>query len=456
MRLGGNDSIEVDTSLGLGGGDLNLTAESITVSAGTSVTGAGAVNLLAVADDSTTSSHASRTASIEVQGNITASGKVTIDASVNNVVSDTTSAATSSLSETLASTATAEVGGSAVITGNAVEIHATNTVNVTESATQSITGTNTVNVTNVTRADVTGTAQVVTNSAPGTVSIQALDNTTVTSTLTQPGTATLPTPFNFNLLSSSVTLSRDTQAYVNSTPTSPAQAIQSAGAVVIHAENTGSVQGTAASDFVGLVTNTSQEDARSYIDGSVVNGTGVEVSALSNTSYGASGKVAVNHVTGLNADPTLQGTRANIHGGTVTSGAGGIDVKATDTSQATAESTRLAITLDDLTSSVSIGVASARNELDRPTEASITGGADVEATGGNLTVEAKNALHDSAKADASSISATPSYAGVLSVSLGGILATNAILGGVVATVTGSTVKTITSGTLKVDAGRLGD
>ncbi len=449
LGQGGNDSVELTTDLDLKGASLTIKAETILVDAGTSLTGVEDVNMTATADDATTASHASRTASIQVRGNITATGDVAIDASVVNVATDTTNTAVSTITRSVSSSATAEVSGSAVISGKSVGVHATTTVNVTAQASQSVSGTTSLTVTNVTRAYVTGTARLVVPTGAGGIEVSAVDDTTVTSTMTQPGTAALPVPFSFSALSSTATLSRDTEAYVDST--AAPKAIQTAGGVVIHAENKGSVQGTVGSNFVGSVTNTSQEDAIAYVSGAKVDGSGVEVSALSQTSFQATGKVAVNQVKGRNADTSLQGTRAFINGGVVTSGSGGIDVKATDSTEATAESSPLSITLDTLTTNVTVGVASARNELDRTTEAKVAGGADVEATGGNLTVEAKNQLRASAKADTTSVSASPTYLGTYQVGLGGILATNAILGGVLATVDGSTVKTIGSGDLKVDA-----
>ena len=80
---GGTDSVTVATDVSLGGGAVLFEAESITIGAGTSISGAGQVSLLAVAQGSLTAAGTAAAldlqARILVAGNITTAGSLRIE-----------------------------------------------------------------------------------------------------------------------------------------------------------------------------------------------------------------------------------------------------------------------------------------------------------------------------------------------------------------------------------------
>ena len=451
---GGLDTISVQTDIMLGGGALDLQAETITVGAGYALTGAGSVSLAAVADDLTTASHADRRAEVHVLGNITTAGGLTIAARVENAITSTNSGDITNVTLAEGSASIAEVGGAAILDVGTLQLRATNNVAISSSVATRL-GTTSITATNQAHAGIIGTARVkvggtaISMAEPASAVIEAIDDTHISSTQSQPVGALFET--NLSLLLASVNISRDTQAYVLSTSLA-GKALDATGQARVHAENTGSVDSSITSKFIGSATNAATEDALAFVSGARVAAGGLAVEARSGTTYSALGMQAVNRVSGT---PTTGGTRAYVAGGVIAAGAGGVALSALDATSVTAVAPEMIIAVDsDLGSPstpVPISLETARNNLDRTTEAAIRAGSDVSVANGDLTLDAENRLQARASARSASLSALPSYQGGIQVGLGGLLATNSILGGVSAHVDSSIVATTGTGAIALDA-----
>jgi hypothetical protein len=125
---GGTDSITVAADVAIGGGAVQLMAESITIGAGTSISGAGEVTLLAVAQGALTATGTEAAVDLQarilVEGNISTAGSLRIEAIVDN--SAILDGVGSSLTST--SAAVAQIGSTARIeAGNLTVSAVTNT-----------------------------------------------------------------------------------------------------------------------------------------------------------------------------------------------------------------------------------------------------------------------------------------------------------------------------------------
>ena len=166
----------------------------------------------------------------------------------------------------------------------------------------------------------------------------------------------------FDRLVSSMTISRDTQAYIKATVDDPAT-VTADGFVRVTADNTGSVLGEVVSDYVGKVTiNATKDDASASVDKAGLTVGSLDLAARTTTSYTASAKSVDNDVTGK--------TSAKISKSTVHSSSGGASLLARDDTALLAMSVNLIAVPE--TPLVTITSAHAINALTRNVEASIT------------------------------------------------------------------------------------
>ncbi|MCW2962871.1 MAG: Parallel beta-helix repeat, partial [Actinomycetia bacterium] len=451
--LGGNDSVVFVGTLNFLGATLTVRAESISLPAGASITGTGAILLSAHASNGTSNAPGTLTAQVNVNGQITTTGNLAIEALIDNVVSltsQTLTGAGTSVTQAFAGTATAEIGAGAVVSAGTISMkavtttslaYAANAPDLTISSALGTSGSLTVTVTNTTHAGIKGGAQVTAGlgalslTEPASVLIQALDNLTLNAALTDTSdptklTTTLTGAFmNFDAIKATVTVSRNTQAYIQDAPLAPNLTLSSGGLVKLDAENTGSVTTSVASTIVGDVENTATlESAKAYVKDALLSVGGLAVTGSNATSYSATGKIARNSVTG---DP-----QATISGSTINAGAQGVSLLASDT--ATIQSESKDLLLAPKTYLVTLTSTEARNDLTRSTTASATDSTITVAGIGNLTVAAAEAATLVAVDHAASIkSKTACSGGSLSGCLpsssakaaSASLATNVVLGG---------------------------
>jgi hypothetical protein len=429
----GDDDIIVQNGLILAGQDFMASAEDISVLSGGSITGASTVDLLA---------DGSEHATVSVSGDIGASGAVTLSASAGS---------TSNISAfgdyTGSSTATVDVqGAGTVVSGASVALMAQNSVQITANAVGSALGATGISQTNVTRAAVSGGASVmsvgtgptVPDSGGAQVLIQATDDSQISVGLA----STNNSSFDFATLFADTVLDRNTTAEVVSS------SLASSGLVAVDARNTGGISATTTSGLVGSASNTVTDSASARLQGaSATSLGGLTVNALNSGIYAATGKLASNTVDG--------GTLASISDSTVsTTAAAGVSVTALNDSSLTATSTEVSVDLDlaAVASDLSIGIAYARNALIGDTQAFIDNGSEVLVTGGDLSVDATRGAIISATGEATSVATTGILPGGVTVSLGGLLAENQLLGNVEARIEDAVAETLTSGDILVNAG----
>ncbi len=447
---GGTDQISVDGAVNLGAADFLAEAESITVPAGAAINGTGQITLQAIGQGvlsaSASPAPVSVPAQVIVQGAIQTTGSLSIEATVANAVTLSAPGLPSDLSLGSSSAALAEITGGAVVSAATLQLTAHTGTTFTTTALGAVTGHVNVGSNQTTHAGIDGGARVsvgggaISGAEPDSVLIRATDD----SHLVTDSTNSTSSTFDFTALAGTIGLTRDTQAYVADNPGSTGVALTTTGLARLDAENLGEVTTTIESDSVGSVQNNVSDTALATVKNAGVQAGGIALSALSGTSYTASAKDAVNSVSG--------GTKALIQGGDVVAGSGGVQLSADDDSIASAESTRLSLTLgSNLASSLSVAIASARNELDRNTEASISAASTVTANGGDIELAAANDAQVSAEATSTSVTSTGPLPLSVSVSLGGLFVVNSLTGGVNAFIDGSNVHTVGSGDVQVDA-----
>jgi hypothetical protein len=227
----------------------------MTVQSGGQITGADRVDLGATDDDD---------ARVTVLWSITATGAVAISAEAGRTV-----ALSALTSHTGTSMAKAEVRDGAAITAATLSLTARNSVSISNDVADAVLGDSTVSQTNVTWAGISGGAHVTLGSGPisgsqaASVLIEAVDETSIVVDIAGADVALLT---DFATLASSITLSRDTRAFVSGAPAS-GNTLDAGGRARVHAENRGTVRADIGSAFVGVVENDATDEARAYLDG---------------------------------------------------------------------------------------------------------------------------------------------------------------------------------------------
>ncbi|MFH1872234.1 MAG: DUF4347 domain-containing protein, partial [Pseudomonadota bacterium] len=271
-------------------------------------------------------------------------------------------------------------------------------------------------------AQVTNASQLATRTA----SIQVLGNLTSTS-----GNITLVSE-----VVRDVALSDALTATVNSSSSATAVVsgnVETTGILSITAKTRGSVS-AATSGLAGLTaTNTYSDTATARISNSAtINVGSLDLKALSSTTFSASSRSAFNDISGS--------AKAYIEGSSVTAGAAGMSVFASDTSTVSAASTANAFDVLGLSLPVDISVAAARNQVNKDTEAYVK---DSSATvAGDISLSALRNTVLSANAKSTAISSSvPLVSSPSALSIGGTYASNVVLGDVNAYISGGTITT---------------
>ena len=297
----GVDKITIQGALTLGATALTISAETILVPTGAAVQTSGNITFTAYAKNvvasTTPVASTPTTAQVAVSGSVQAGGDVKISATVEQLVSMTGQVlndASNTATLYVASTAIADVLNGGSVTAATLALKALSTTTFTYDATApalSISkdvlgvpvgidglandGSVSLTVNNKTWAGVSGgTVTVGAGASPNdpALEIAAKDELGVDVKITDTNTDPLAgvTAFEaaaafltFDRLVSSMTLSRDTQAYVRASDvgqTHYAATLTTPGLVQMTAQNTGSVKGQVVSQYVGKVTISATKD----------------------------------------------------------------------------------------------------------------------------------------------------------------------------------------------------
>ncbi|MEA5569032.1 DUF4347 domain-containing protein [Anabaena sp. UHCC 0399] len=201
---------------------------------------------------------------------------------------------------------------------------------------------------------------------------------------------------------------------------------------VVSAANYASIQNQVTDSAIALLENTTINVA-----------TSLNLNALSSSIYKASGVQATNNISG---DVT-----AYITNSTITSGIGGVNIYAQDASQVTAESTGLNYDFSQPNPIISLDISQAYNNLSRSVTAYINNNSDITVTNGDIRIIADKQTKLSSSAKAATATASVSLVVNASLSGGGTFAANAVQGDVKAYINTSTIKTLNTGSIQLQA-----
>ena len=426
----GQDALRLEQNQTLTAGLVDLAAETIHIEVGATLDSSAAVTLAARATDSSQ-------ATVLVDGTITAPGHVRLAAEVARSASE--QGLVSLNSTTLAQTA---VRDGAVIQAASLEVLASTEAQLTVTAEGVTTGSVNINSTQQTLAQIDGGASVTVGTAaisadePVSLLVSAIDSSQISTDIQ---TTAVDPVIGFDSVTSNISLSRDTQAYIGSgfgQATVTGQNGAAAGMVKIIATNQdGELDGVAGrieSNFVGVHTNAvTKDDVRALVRTANLDVEALQVTATNSASYVADAKIAKNVVTGV--------TEALIDNSTVTanpvSADQGVLLSAVDQSSHLARSGDFQMDVDDflseLQSGVELGKASAINEIEKNTTASIQNSAEtITVTNGDVVVEALSEMRISGTAEALAISDTSDVLPTLNLNVAGTLAANEVRGDV--------------------------
>ena len=282
------------------------------------------------------------------------------------------------------------------------------------------------------------------------VLIEAIDEGEVQTSITVDDALLLPNLTSFTDITSSITLDRDTQAFIgggNAATTLPNPPGSPTGLVEVRAlirdGAHGGVDGDIASSLTGKHVNDVDDMVSAFIENASINAQALVINAHNTANYSANGKVAENFVTGA--------TKAFIKDSLNVSGsAEGVVLSATDSSTFTATSSDVQFDLLDFLGSrvdLVLGEASAFNEINKDTTAQIDSSTIIGAT---VTVEALNDSRLGARTDALVVDDTGVDLNIFALNLAGTISANEVLGDVRASIEDSTV-TASSGDVAVSA-----
>ncbi len=399
----GNDSVTVSGALDFSFGSLTIYAELVTVESNAQITNIADVTLTALADDGS----GTLSAAILVDGDINATGQVTISAQVDNTI--TRSGNSTNILEATTSSARALIRSGAIINADSLSLTAYTNVDISvATVTDAISASLEVSSAQITHAGISGDVTLNVGSAeidmvPGAPSllVEAIDSSEIETVITHSALGALVDQTlnsGFDAYLSDITLSRDTQAYIGDTTgavsiNSPMTAPPT-GLVRVHAHNrnggnTG-INGKVDSFLFGQHTNTVTTDnvlafiaGRSKAEPVALGAEAVEVTAENSASYSVDAKVSANKLTGSTKSYI---SFADI--GTASVPANSVTLLAYDSSSYTAVSDDFQANLSKFPS-IEFGKASAINEINKPTQAYITA-SDVEVANGAVSVAATN------------------------------------------------------------------
>ncbi|MEJ8562147.1 LEPR-XLL domain-containing protein [Yoonia sp. GPGPB17] len=374
---GGNDSITI-TSFAEGFvGDLNLSAEQITINSGVSLgaTGAEVGNVTLAAADSASGTFLApaddAVASVTIDGSIVSDGVVSVSADAVATASQTSYVASFSGFD-LSATATVAVGDGVEITGDAVSLTADTQVDVDVSgdyvrlavALTDVETTTTVSV--GAGSTITAASGLVDgNAGDPSLRLSAETETNVDVELQSAanffgGATNVDFTNGFDLLLSTLDVSRDTSVELNGTSGNLAT-LNAGGVAEVSAASGGDIKNIVKSDFVGVSTTDLSTDVTEILGTHLSSNTlGISMQASALTQTVTEGKVAVNE------SKNNTKTSVSLSNATVNAGASGIDIDATDTARFYAIST--SATMDPgIFTTIDLDYAAALNLLDRDT-----------------------------------------------------------------------------------------
>ena len=276
-----------------------------------------------------------------VEGNISATGAVSITAVASDSWTLAAQTLTTDTSYTVGATALAEIRGAAEVAGGSLLLTADTVVQFSWDGVANdvdgglptdpdgVDGAVRVNVMNSTLAGIGGTAAVTIGATdvPGelgrSVAIAATDTVDIHVAIEDTTDYGAINPnviaifLEFGRLLAATNISRDTQAYVSAAPLSGDALAADAGARV-SAHNTGTVDASIDSTIVGKVVNTvTKDDALASVTATRVSAADLLVESLTDSELAAAGKIARNHLTGT-TQATIAGTIVSTDGGDVT------------------------------------------------------------------------------------------------------------------------------------------
>ena len=444
----GNDSIEI-TSFGNNySGDLNLTAEQITVSDATQV--GGNITFTAAATETTTSANTStNTAAITINADVTAGEDVSMNSSV------TYTGTSISLVGFLAdfdqtASATIVVDGDYTITGDNVSLTATTdidiTVDVTAIAVVSIALVDVETDTSVSLLNGADIAADTGDATDGAITVSATSNVDIDVDL-----GLLDSSFfggtltSFDIVASNVNIDRNTHVTI----TGAGQQITGtgSGATTIGATNTGSVSSDVNSLVFGAALHDfADETAQVTVSNATINAGGALGITASNTSVSdAQSKYSITSAeTGV--------TSAVVTGSALT--ATTITDSATDSATYNSIADDFSYDVSGTGSTLDFGFSLGINEVNRAVTASVTGGS-ISATGA-VSVTASNDMKLTSSVDTLALATSSTTVETTVTSFGGTLSFNEMNGDVTAFIANSEVSSATTVTVEAKNSALMD
>lgn len=385
---------------------------------------------------------------LQVGGNINATGAVVLTSHAERIADATgdfsifsPSGASPLQMPTMSSTA--EVLGTSTITAGSLKLEATTNLSIAVDGDQTLLGNFTQNIIadNTTLARVASGATL--NIGTGIVAgeavsglIRAQDTTNLSIDLTPDETGLIGSALSdFGVSFAVLTLARDTQALVNGANFGTG----SSGLLAVEAKNTGTTSNKVSASLIGVTYLNGTDTLIAKLDGATVRGGGLSVLAENTSTYTSQSKVAFNTISGQ--------TTAELHNADVEVG-GSVSAKAKDDTRLTATSDEFEATLDDFLS-IDLGIAAAVNQMDKDVSAKIVGGS-VDATAGNVTLTADNSQILTAETKVTETTNGTSDPTSYSMTFGGTLASNELLGNAVASIT-SGADVDASGAITVEA-----
>lgn len=248
-------------------------------------------------------------AQVDVQGSLTAGGQIIIEAEVAADIAIDSSGVLGIgvvIAENLVleTEASVTIGAGATIQGRGLAVRAT-TTNTLDIYAEGGFGGVIVNAKQITQAGIEGGATLLIT--PGadddgvTLLIEAVDRTQITAELNTADSLLTTLTGGFDLGISSITLSRDTAAYIGDGDDRVSIAgldNASAGLVQVSAANLdgddGGIEGLVNSSLVGVQTNTITDKTRATVEGADLDVDGLQLYALNAGAYSSSAKVARN------------------------------------------------------------------------------------------------------------------------------------------------------------------
>ncbi len=440
----GNDTLTIFEAVDLNSGDLDVVAETITLSSAGSIATTGLVSLQGESKGSLTNNSAglsaspsrNETAVVTVDGDIQA-GQVVLSATAENATTLSSSSLTVDLSVQQTTTASVALGAQASIRANSLSISTDVSGDIVIDADGAVLGA-TVSATSNSQSTITvaGGAQLII----GNQAVSAEESASVLFSATD-STGLYVDVATGVLAPGSLSLARTTNTRVQIGDDTGSTLLQSGGGVSLSSVTSGTLSAIVRSDWLGSAANNANDITYLLIEKTDLDATALDAVALNNSAYTATAKQASNTVTGAVLTSLTDST-------VDTSGA--ITLMSQDQAVLTAASSKQAIDLGELTSPIDFTRASATNEFDRSTGVVITG-TDITTVAGNLSISAERSVQLSAQSEGASLagailSKTPAF------SLGGNFAANSVLGSTTVAVSSSSLlKTTSAGDLSLTA-----